>query len=275
MKKLLLFGALIISSNLSAQTPGGGVTDIDGNTYETVVIGTQEWMASNLRVSRYNNGDSILFEPNLANWNSLSVGAFTWHSNDQNYDLTYGKLYNWFTVSDSRGVCPTGWHIPETNEFSELFTTLGGTGVAGGAMKDTIPGYWNAPNTGANNSSGFNALPGAGVNSPLSIFGPLGENAQWWTSSETISDPSKADRIIIYYNMASALYDNAPKPVGLSLRCLQNNGGGVGLIELNDEPKSLVKIIDFMGRETEFKPNTPLIYIYSDGSTERVMKLEE
>ena len=112
---------LIITYNCSKKgipipnpTAGTPVTDIDGNVYKTVIIGTQEWMAENLKVTRYRNGDTI---PNVTDttWLSLQSGAYCWYNNDTNdtaaYKTTYGALYNWYAVSDSRNIAPIGWHV--------------------------------------------------------------------------------------------------------------------------------------------------------------------
>lgn len=283
MKKLLLFGALSSSFFSIGQTVGGGVTDIDGNNYSTVIIGDQEWMSENLRVIRYNNGDSI---PNVTTdgaWNALTTGGFCWYNNDNQYDLVYGKLYNWFTIDDSRGVCPTGWRVPSDSDWSTLINFLDNSSdstvngiestVAGGMLKETGLTYWDSPNTGATNSSGFSARS-AGSRG-FSAFDPtFGTHALWWSTDEGQGWEGRSRWVI--FDSANSGRGLNTKESGFSVRCLQDyTGGGVGLIEINDEPKSLVKIVDLMGRETKFKPNTVLIYIYSDGSTERIMKLEE
>ena len=109
-------------------------TDYDGNSYETVIIGNQEWMSENLKVTHYNNGDAIQYvqqessEPNV--WENLSTGAYAIYNDDLSHQETYGNLYNWYTVDDSRGVCPEGWHVPSDNEFTVLTDYLDGVGIA-------------------------------------------------------------------------------------------------------------------------------------------------
>ena len=152
------------------------VSDIDGNPYNTKLIGTQCWMASNLKVTKYNNSpnDPIstgLDNTALSNTNTSSLGAYAiYNDNSANEKTIYGNLYNWYAVNDPRKLCPTGWHVPTDAEWTILTTYLGGSGtstilVAGGKMKstDTQPttGGWNSSSTsGATNESGFSALPG-------------------------------------------------------------------------------------------------------------------
>jgi len=128
------------------------VTDIDGNVYNIVVIGTQTWMKENLKVTKYKNGDAIQNVTNNSTWSSLTTGAYGDYDNTPSNSTTYGRLYNWYVVNDSRGVCPTGWHVPTDLEWNTLTTYLGGESVAGGKMKSTTGWYNNGNGT---NTSGF------------------------------------------------------------------------------------------------------------------------
>jgi len=121
--------------------------DFDGYVYDTVRIGTQVWMAENLRTTHFNNGDTLSYK--------YSIGAAS-----RTYDFEpYGMLYSWDAIIDSRGICPRGWHIPSQEEWYILRDYLGGWKVAGGKMKETGTVHWNEPNVGADNSTGFTALP--------------------------------------------------------------------------------------------------------------------
>jgi uncharacterized protein (TIGR02145 family) len=232
MKKYLLLLATSFTITAYAQTPGAGVTDIDGNNYSSVIIGNQEWTAENLRTSRYANGDSITYEPSASAWNSLSTGAFTWYNNNQGYNGTYGKMYNWLACVDTRNTCPTGWHIPSSSEWQELIDTLGGASLAGGAMKDTVAGYWNGANVGATNSSGFSGLPGGGLNASTSNYVDLGVWGEWWSSTEAPSNSALGDRLLLNYNNSTALLADGPKEIGLSVRCLKDtSSSGLGIID--------------------------------------------
>ena len=263
---LLFFLAVTVFS--FSQTAGAGVTDVDGNNYQTVIIGSQEWMKENLRVTKYSNGEIIPNVIDNVEWSSLLfslTGAWAHCSNDSQYENTYGKLYNWYVVSDSRNVCPIGWHVPTDGEWTILTDYLGGEAVAGGKMKSTSTQYWSSPNTNATNESGFSGLPG-GYRGTNGSFYLIGNGGTWWSSTEfnLVTALSRG----LGYIGGSLDRDDYDKRVGFSLRCLKGLPP-LGVIELNSDSKKLLKIIDLMGKETEEKPNTVLIYIYTDGSIER------
>jgi len=139
----------------------GTLTDQDNNTYRTITIGTQTWMAENLRTTKYNDGTVI---PNLASnsdWSETTAGAYCNYNNNSNEDsiATYGRIYNWKAVNTGR-LAPVGWHVPTDADWRTLVNYLGGESVAGGKLKESGTTHWLIPNTGANNSSGFTALPG-------------------------------------------------------------------------------------------------------------------
>jgi len=148
-----------------------------------VTIGTQDWTVCNLDVTTYSNGDPIPEVTDAATWNALTTGAWCYYNNDPLNGPKYGKLYNGYAVNDPRGLAPVGYHIPTNAEWTTLTTYLGGTSVAGGAMKETGVCHWNAPNTGATNSSGFTALPG-GCRGDFGLFIYLGTNGDWWSSTQ-------------------------------------------------------------------------------------------
>ncbi len=208
------------------------VTDKDGNTYKTITIGTQVWTAENLNVEHYRNGDVIPQVQNKENWKKLTTGAWCYYENNSENGKTYGKLYNWFAVSDPRGLAPEGWHIPSEAEWTKLTDFLGGKGVAGGKMKATK--LWLSPNTGATNNSGFTGLPG-GIRNDFGSFSGIGKYACFWSSSE------KNHLHIHLYNESSYVYDSHTDEVrgldydysdaqrgsydilgGLSIRCVKD-----------------------------------------------------
>lgn len=193
------------------------VTDIDGNVYKTIKIGTQTWMAENLRVTHYRNGSQIDEVDDSAAWVSFTKGAYCWFSNDSlTYKNTTGALYNWYAVTDSRRLCPAGWHIPSDAGWRTLTTVLGGDSVAGTLMKSDS-GWFD--NGNGSNASGFNALPG-GARSNSGRFLGLGEFAPWWSSSEF--DESYAWlRSLFHFN---GKVDRSPynKHDGLSVRCVKD-----------------------------------------------------
>ena len=180
-------------------TGSGAVRDIDNNLYRTVTIGTQEWMAENLRVTHFNNGDKIPHYPLDKVWgqsNNGSQPAYCWYENNDAHAYLYGALYNWYAVDSlangGRNVCPTGWHIPSEDEWTTLIDALGGPSIAGGPMKatgrlDSVTGLWVVPNTGATNSSGFSAIGGGARahDSTGPFFFKIHEEARYWTRTGT------------------------------------------------------------------------------------------
>jgi uncharacterized protein (TIGR02145 family) len=198
----------------------GTVTDVDGNVYRTLKIGTQTWMVENLKVRHYRNGDPVPNVSDTAAWGSLTTGAFSWYDNDSSNHGTYGILYNWFAATDSRNIAPEGWHVPTDVEWTILVNYLGGAAAAGGKMKETGTGHWNAPNTGATNESGFNALPAGYRYADNGSFRQLGRDADWWTATQV--DAAYAWFRNIYYDAASTGRYYYNKQNGFSIRCVMD-----------------------------------------------------
>ena len=197
----------------------GTVTDIDGNVYHTVTIGTQVWMVENLKVTHYRNGYLI---PNITDgtqWGSLKTGAYCNYNNDSNNADTYGYLYNWYAVNDSRNICPAGWHVPTDEEWETLETYLGGGTVAGGKMKETGTEHWKSSNTGATNESGFTALPG-GYRRFDGIFHYVGGYGYWWSATEHNATYAWYHYVGFSYSNLNRYYYS--KELGFSLRCLRD-----------------------------------------------------
>lgn len=198
------------------------VTDIDGNVYQTVVIGTQTWMVENLKVSKYRNGDVIPEVPDNAAWAALATGGWSNYNNDAANGTKYGKLYNWYAVNDQRGLAPAGWHIPSKDEWNTLTTYLGGGGLGGGLtnapykLKATTG--WNV-NTGSTNSSGFTALPnGARDESGISYW--LNEMGSWHTS--TPSTETRSYSFWITSDQDYVVLDTDDKRVGNAVRLVKD-----------------------------------------------------
>jgi len=120
------------------------MTDQDGKSYKTVVIGNQTWMAENLKTIHYRNGDPIPLIVDNNAWSGLDSGAFCNcnNTNNMNFVDTYGILYNWHAVSDSRNIAPTGWHVPTNEEWYQLIDFLGGEDVAGEKIKEKGTLHW-------------------------------------------------------------------------------------------------------------------------------------
>jgi len=185
----------------------------------TIVIGTQQWMNKNLDVAFYRNGDPIPQVTNATAWAALTTGAWCYFNNDSTQGNKYGKLYNWYAVNDPRGLAPQGWHIPSDAEWTILETTLGGSSVAGGAMKEARTLNWTAPNTGGNNNSGFAGLPGGGrgTNGAFKNVGCVG---YWWSATEL--NTTIAWNRLLYYGDGTTTRNGNFKRGGFSVRCLRD-----------------------------------------------------
>ena len=197
----------------------GIMSDIDGNTYKTILIGTQTWMAENLKTSKYRNGTAITTGLTDAAWYNATTGAYAIYNNDPVNNTTYGKLYNWYAVADSRNLCPTGWHVPSDAEWTTLDNYLGGSYGAGGKLKSTST-LWTAPNTGATNESGFSGLPGGNryYNGDYVDFRGSGF---WWSSTEYSTTVAWYHNLY-YYGDGYALRYYFNKHFGCSVRCLKD-----------------------------------------------------
>jgi uncharacterized protein (TIGR02145 family) len=237
MKKLFLifpFLALFSFSN-KAQT----VTDIDGNVYHTVTIGTQVWMVENLKTTKYNDGASIPLITDSAMWVNLTTQGYCWYNNEPDtYKNTYGALYNWSVVNTGK-LGPTGWHVPTSAEWDALATYLGGDYVAGGKMKstgtiETGTGLWYSPNTNATNESGFTAVP-AGGRKHNGTFSFIGYGGFLWSSSEGNEDNAWYRGLYSIYNPLFTYYSS--KSTGFSVRCVRDYGSGIDQINNRNKIK--------------------------------------
>lgn len=197
------------------------VTDIDGNVYKIVKIGTQIWMAENLKVTHYNDGTLIPNYTTMANWGALTAGARCSHSNNTANVNTYGYLYNWYAATDLRRIAPEGWRVPTDSDWTVLSEYLGGESVAGGKLKATGYTYWNSPNTGATNSTGFNALGGGYYHTSVSNFVSIREYGRWWSSTNRTSIDAYDRNLNYFYKKLFRDETGARKNDALSIRCIK------------------------------------------------------
>ncbi len=194
--------------------------DIDGNVYQTVTIGTQVWMAENLKTTKYNDGSEIPLVTEQSAWYDLGAPGYCWYNNDESANRNvYGALYNWYAV-DTGKLCPPGWHVPSDEEWTTLTKYLGGETIAGGKIKEAGTIHWPGPNTGATNSSGFNALP-AGFRGKTGFIPASEVAAIFWSSTAFDSDDAwtrylQPDSIIAGRN-------NGGKYHGFAIRCLKDS----------------------------------------------------
>jgi uncharacterized protein (TIGR02145 family) len=206
----------------------GSVSDTSGNSYKTIQIGSQKWMAENLRTSKYQNGDPIPNNTNVDQWIGLTSGVWCHYQNNSQYECPYGKLYNWYVVSDSRNVCPTGWHVPTNSDWQTLILSLdpnaditspvANSTTAGSSLKSTGLTYWSSPNSDATNVSGFSALPnGRLVGNTFNILTFVG---YWWSSTPVNS--TDAYNINMYSGSGNILPDQNENYNGLGIRCIKD-----------------------------------------------------
>ncbi len=211
--------------------PADPVTDIDGNVYKTVRIGDQVWMAENLRVTRYNSGDTISFDLNDTEWENTVIGAYAIHPHDdlpgfssfEEMVSAYGKLYNWYAVETGK-LCMDGWRVPGVDDWMKLIDNLGGKEKAGGKLKATgtlqgEDGLWGEPNRGATNETGFSAFPG-GSRLSMGRYSNIGKVGIWWCINEDTSNYA-------WYASTNNSYGNVHlykliKNTGFSVRCIRN-----------------------------------------------------
>jgi uncharacterized protein (TIGR02145 family) len=213
------FGTIIFSPVLTY----GSVSDIDGNNYKTVQIGTQLWMAENLKTTKFNDGTLIPDVTDNLEWSNLTTPGYSWYNNDAaSYKTTFGALYNWYAVSTDK-LCPTGWHVPIDSEFKTLTDYLGDN--SGEKMAETGNNHWLNYITDATNGSGFTGLPGGireyyGINATEVSFAGIGDTGAWWSASE---NGSLGSIITLSWDYYISFYQGpANKVFGLSVRCIKN-----------------------------------------------------
>jgi uncharacterized protein (TIGR02145 family) len=201
----------------------GSVSDIEGNCYKTIQIGSQIWMAENLGTAKYNDGKAIPNVTDHVEWYNTITPAYCWYNNDPINKYLYGALYNWYTVNTGK-LCPTGWHVPKITELGILKYYLDSTYVVGDKLKESGTTHWISPNYGTN-ESGFTALPsgygylGGGVES----FVGIGHCGYWWTST---GEESRATKLAWVYHLRDdypiefAFFES--RHPGFSVRCVKD-----------------------------------------------------
>lgn len=194
------------------------VVDIDGNYYDTVHIGDQIWFKQNLKTTRYRTGGNIPYVLGNTDWQALTTGAWSYYNHDEANNAIYGKLYNWYTTLGDT-LCPTGWGVPTDAEWTTLTNYLGGASIAGGKLKTIGTAYWNDPNSGATNESGFSVLPGGRLFN--GSFLDIGRGSFFWSATENHSGYVWFRHL--YNGLGSVLRSgDFNKSVGASVRCLRD-----------------------------------------------------
>ena len=213
---ILLFSLTLSCKKDKPEPPVTSVTDADGNVYQAVKIGTQTWMAENLRTTKFSDGTPIPNVTDNAAWGNTATSAYCWYNNDIANATPYGALYNWYTVNSGK-LAPTGWHIPTTAEWQTLSDYLDGDDVSGGKLKEVGTTHFASPNTGATNEKGFTAV-GSGRRGPLGFY-ELNTTGGWWRATDGVTV-----QIRWVNSTSSILLSNAnldPK-AGYSVRCIKD-----------------------------------------------------
>ncbi len=219
MKRNLLFGTMI--ALLAFASHSQTVTDIDGNTYNTVTIGTQTWMKENLKTTHFNNGVEIATTSTGASNDPASVYQWPYEEDPANIDI-YGRLYTWYVVDHENNVCPADWHVPSDSEWTELSNYLGGEAVAGTKMKEEGTTHWSVTDAAVDNSSGFTGLPG-GFRGNTNAFNNISSMANFWSSTPFGSESFPRGNTFNLQSGSNALSPSvAVGQCGLSVRCVKD-----------------------------------------------------
>ena len=196
------------------------VQDGEGNSYKTVSINGQIWMAENLKTTKYRDGSDISNIINNKEWSELNSGASCYNETIPNYLKIYGRLYNWWVVDpkNPKKVCPVNWHVPNTNDWNILITFLGDN--AGRKLKEEGIVHWSFQSQGTN-EFGFSALPGGARDFKYGAFGGVGDSGGWWSSEEYI--PPSAFYFTLPDNDFDIHQDVINEHYGFSVRCVKDN----------------------------------------------------
>jgi uncharacterized protein (TIGR02145 family) len=203
----------------------GSMTDQEGNSYRTTVIGNQVWMAENLKVNHYRNGDIIQNISTTNQWINLTSGGFCWYNNDSQFDCPWGKLYNWYAVIDDRGLCPIGWHVPTKQEFIILIDNLGGDIPTTSYKMMSSSDSWGAYRFEALNSNGLSIIPTGVRDGQNGLFSGQNNGTYLWTSDDDLLNPGFELASILTFTPGSSMAlvgFTYPKKSGLSVRCLKD-----------------------------------------------------
>jgi uncharacterized protein (TIGR02145 family) len=201
------------------EKPPDPVEDIEGNIYKTIKAGTQIWMAENLKTTKYNDGTDIPLVQDTEAWEENKTPGYCWYNNEETkYKDPYGALYNGYAVNTGN-LCPTGWHVPSREEWQILRDFEGDTLKGGGKLREAGTAHWLSPNKGADNSSGFTALP-AGIRYFEGSFASVLSYTAFWSSTETGTEDQWYTGL--YFGDAAFTMDHKRKRQGFSVRCIKD-----------------------------------------------------
>lgn len=210
--------SLVPTGNQNLNSVFTPCTDGNGYTYPVVAIGSQVWMAENLRATKYKDGTDIPLITDNTAWSNLTTGAYCMYNNNTANGGIYGFLYNWYAVN-TLNLCPTGWHVPTYSNLLSLNSYLGGEILAGGKLKETGTLHWQNPNFGATNETGFTSLPG-GVRTNLGVFSGYQQSGYWWSATQ--DDVTYAYGFQMSYSSGNNYLPSDYKTEGWSVRCIKD-----------------------------------------------------
>jgi uncharacterized protein (TIGR02145 family) len=227
LSRLLIPGLLLIQMTSCDKDESEPVADVDGNVYSTVTIGTQVWMAENLKTTRFNDMSGISLVTSNTTWTSTSNPAYCWYNNDTTYKAYYGAIYNWFAVGTGK-ICPEGWHVPSQDEFKILEMYLGMTqeqadstgwhGKDQGKKLKSKSGWDN--NGNGSNSSGFSAFPGGYRYGASGAFFNMGALSYWWSSTLDNSNLGLYRRLD--FDQPKVFTGSVRRQAGKYIRCVKD-----------------------------------------------------
>jgi uncharacterized protein (TIGR02145 family) len=255
-KNTLLFSICLLESLITFSQP---VIDADGNTYNTVAIGNQVWMAENLKTTKFDNQDPIPLVMDNTLWSTQTQAAYCYYQEDILLANEYGNLYNWHVVKDTRNVCPTGYHVPVIAEWEALINFLGGASVAGGKLKEAGFAHWLTPNTSATNSSGFSLLPSGWRANNNGSYENLTYMAYQWSSSSV--DALSSSIFLVGYDSEAAYTSDSHVLTGLPIRCVK------------DETSSIIENQDHLPMFIYPNPANDLIKVQCQHNTFQTVKI--
>ncbi|MBM3453291.1 MAG: T9SS type A sorting domain-containing protein [Bacteroidetes bacterium] len=218
-------------NNFIAQPIDQVIYDINGNEYESIILNNgQEWLTSNLRATTFNDGTELAMITDNEIWSTTSSPSYCFYQNNPTNSDTYGNLYNFFVISADKNICPIGWRVPTESDWSELTSSLGGLGLAGGKLKFEGFDFWSTPNTDATNEIRFDALPN-GCRYNGGFFNNLNYYSFLWTASEL--DTTYAWFRSLKYDNGTTVRNFSKKQSGYGIRCMRNSSSEI--IELDNE----------------------------------------
>lgn len=201
-----------------SDSEGETISDIDGNDYQTVKIGSQTWMKENLKTTKFRDGSEIPNNIGNSSWGMLNGSACAEYPSYTSSETDYGILYNWYATNDIKAICPKGWHIPSLSEWQILISFCGGANEAARVLRIADQDVWSNPNVVSTNKTEFTALPG-GLRSSSGSIEKTGDEGHWWTSTDNINTASEIN-INSFSDFVNTKESN--KNLGLSVRCIKN-----------------------------------------------------